>query len=361
MKEENGQVEPLKNYYIAYFDLLGYKNFFENNPEKVEDFLITIHMAIKNAKKYLQDMCSSFIIGEFAQVSIQVKIFSDNILLCLERSPNPIEYLRFLAFISTVADIQRNFILQYDLFLRGGITIGELSFNEDFIFGKGLIDAVALEEKAVYPRIIIGDPVSDYALQTHFIKKEDLSKACEIENRAHLGKHISDEELAFCNSIAPKATMESIYLQWRNHLIFRMDDGALVLNYLYYIDLNALIGQAAKEQISEFIKTFIPNDYQKLGSLSPNQKQRLEQHKRHIIPKINEFGKYDDLELSADDKAGIRESILKKYLWVLSFHNYICQVYNLPECMINYASTCDIRFMRMTVQIFENQTLENKF
>ena len=148
--------------------------------------------------------------------------------------------------------------------------------------------------------------------------------------------------------------MERIYLQWRNHLIFKMADGALVLNYLYYIDLNVLIGQAAKEQISEFIKIYIPNDYQKLGNLSPNQKQRLEQHKRHIVPKINEFGKYDDLKLSADDKASIRESILKKYLWVLSFHNYMCQVYNLPECMINYCSTCDIRFMRMTVQIFEN-------
>lgn len=357
--EKNKQVEPLKNYYIAYFDLLGYKNFFKSNPDKVEAFLITIYEAIKNAKTYIQDICSSFIVGEFGQVSIQAKVFSDNILLCLERGSHSIEYLRFLAFISVVADIQRNFILQYDLFLRGGITIGELSFNSDFIFGQGLIDAVALEESAVYPRIIIGETVSDYALQTHFIKQEDLERACEIENRAHRGEHISDEELAFYNASIPAAEMESIYLQWRNHLISRMADGALVLNYLYYIDLNALIGQTFKEQLFEFIKVSLPNDYQKLGNFSPNQKQRLEQHKSHVIPKINEFGKYDDLEISADKEAGIRESILKKYLWVLSFHNYICQIYHLPECMICSGSTCDIRFMRMTAEVFENQPSES--
>ena len=122
------------------------------------------------------------------------------------------EYPRFLTFITIVADIQRNFILQYDLFLRGGITIGTLSFNDDFIFGQGLIDAVALEEKAVYPRIIIGTAVMNYVLQTHFVKPEDLRRACEIENCAHAGEGVSDEELEFCNAILPAVNAEKFYL-----------------------------------------------------------------------------------------------------------------------------------------------------
>lgn len=40
MTQENKQVEPIKEYYIAYFDLLGYKKFFQSYPDKVEDFLL---------------------------------------------------------------------------------------------------------------------------------------------------------------------------------------------------------------------------------------------------------------------------------------------------------------------------------
>lgn len=354
MQKENRSVEPIKEYYIAYFDLLGYKYFFKTNPEKAGDFLNTINEAIQNTKAYIQSVNSSPLVGKFEQVSVQTKIFSDNILLCMETSSTPMEYLRFLTFIAIVADIQRNFILQYDLFLRGGITIGTLSFNNDFIFGQGLIDAVSLEESAKYPRIIIGKTVLDYVLQTHFVKSEDLKKACEIENRAHAGAHISDEELAFCNAIVPAVNMEKFYLQWRNHLIFKTADEAIVLNYLYCIGISTMIDQITKEQILEYVKTISPSDFQRLGDLSPDQKQWLEQHKAHIIQKIKEFGNYDGLEISAIQEADARESVLKKYLWVLSFHNYVCMVYHFPECMIKSGSTFDIRFMRMTAEIFED-------
>lgn len=354
MQKENKSVEPIKEYYIAYFDLLGYKNFFKTNPEKAGDFLNTINDAIQNTIDYIQEVNSSFIVGEIEKVSIQTKIFSDNILLCLERSSDSMEYLRFLTFITIVADIQRNFILQYDLSLRGGITIGMLSFNNDFIFGKGLIEAVALEETAKYPRIIMSKTVLDYVLQTHFVKSEDLRKACEIENRAHAGEYISDEELAFCNAIVPDVNKEKFYLQWRDQLILKTADEAVVLNYLYYIDINTMIDQITKEQILEFVKTISPSDYRRLGDYNPDQKQWLEQHKAHIIQKIKEFGKYDDLEISAINEADVREHILKKYLWVLSFHNYVCMVYHVPECMIESGIACDIRFMRITAEIFED-------
>ena len=170
---------------------------------------------------------------------IRTKVFSDNILLCLETDTSPIEYPRFLAFLTIVADIQRNYILQHGLFLRGGITIGKLSFNDDYIFGQGIIDAVELEETAKYPRIIIGQTVIDFVLQTHFVKQDDLQKACDIESRAHSGQHISDEELSFCNSIMPDVAKENFFLQLRNHLIFHMTDGTYILNYLYLPNINS--------------------------------------------------------------------------------------------------------------------------
>ena len=361
MPQENKQVEPIKEYYIAYFDLLGYKKFFQSYPDKVENFLQIIHEAISNTKNYIQEVSTSPIGGELGKLFIQTKVFSDNILLCLEIGTTPMEYPRFLAFLTIVADIQRNFILQYGLFLRGGVTIGNLSFNDDFIFGQGLIDAVALEEAAIYPRIIMGQAVLDYVQQLHFVQQDDLKRACDIENRVHSGEYISDEESAFYNSTLSAINIEKLYLQLRNNLLFPITDGAVSLNYMYLPNINNMLDQSAMEQVLNFIKIYSPNDYQRLSNLNPNQKQRLEQHRFHIIQKIKEFGQYDDLDVSSNDgikEASLREHILKKYLWALMFHNYICTIYHLPEFMIKSGSTCDIRFMRMTAEIFEDSPLE---
>lgn len=351
--------EPIKKYYIAYFDLLGYKDFFTNNPDKVELFLESIYDAVRDTQSYMQEVSSSPIAGGLGQLSIRVKIFSDNILLCLEVGTSTLESVRFLTYMAIIADIQRRFVLQYGLFLRGGMTIGALSFNEDFIFGQGLIDVVALEELAKYPRIIIGQTILDYMLQPHFIKHEDLERACEIERCAHAGVKISAEDIVFCNSIRPTAEMEAFYIKWRDHLMLKAPDGVVVLNYLYYFDVNTAIDKTTMTQLLDLVRTVSPSDYQKLVNLTPGQQQRLERHRDQTIQKIREFGQYADLDITAIEEAKMREHILKKYLWVLSFHNCVCNMYHFPECMIRSGSTCDIRFMRMTTEIFEdNPTVE---
>lgn len=354
MPQEDKQAEPIKEYFIAYFDLLGYKEFFQNYPDKVKNFLQIIHEAISNTKKYIQTVNSSPVGADLGKLFIRTKVFSDNVLLCLERFTMGIDYPRFLAFLAIIADIQRNFVLRYGLFLRGGITIGELSFNEDFVFGQGLIDAVALEEKAIYPRIIMDESVLKYVFQPHFVKEDDLEKACKVENRAHSGEYISDEELAFYNDMIPAVNMEKIYLQWRNHLLFLVADEEVVLNYLYCLNINSIFDQATIEQMLDFLKTFSPNDYQRLSILNSDQRQRLEQHKARIAQKINEFGKYDDLGISETKRADTREHILKKYLWTLLFHNHVCIAYGILDCRIKSGSTCDTRFLKMTVEIYED-------
>lgn len=353
MLKENLGVEPIKEYYIAYFDLLGYKQFFKDHSDKVESFLNDIYKAICHVKDYIEIITSSSLVSKLGLKSIQTKIFSDNFLLCMETGTTSSEYTRFMMFILIVADIQRNFILRYGLFLRGGITIGTLSFNNGFVFGQGLIDVIALEEKAVYPRIIIGKTVLDYDLQTHFVKIEDLRRAFEIENRVHAGKEISDEEKKFYKAITPDIRLESFCLEWSKHLILKTLDGASVLNYLYCIDLNNMVDQRTIEQAYEYAKTIFPNDCQKIDQRSFNQNQLLEQHREHIAQKINKFGRYDNLDVFERERAALQEHILKKYLWVLSFHNYVCEIYNVPEYRIKSGCTCDIRFMRLTAEIIE--------
>lgn len=353
MLKENLEVEPIKEYYIAYFDLLGYKQFVKDHSDKVESFLNDIYKAICYVKGYLQIITSSPLTSGLGHISIQTKIFSDNILLCLETGTTASEYPRFLAFMLIVADIQRNFILRYGLFLRGGITIGTLSFNDDFVFGQGLIDVVALEEKAVYPRIIIGESVVDYCAQSHFIKKAELEKAKVIGERAIAGEEITDKELKFYSSTIPNTKLEFFCLEWNEHLILKMLDGVFVLNYLYCVDLSNMVDQRTIEQAYEYAKTIFPSECQKIDQRSFNQNQLLAQHREHITQKINEFGRYDNLDATFVEKAALQEHILKKYLWVLSFHNYVCEIYNLPEYRIRASSTCDIRFMLLTAEVIE--------
>ena len=119
--------------------------------------------------------------------------------------------------------------------------------------------------------------------------------------------------------------------------------------------MDKVVDRITMGQVLEFVKTFFPDDYQRLGQGSINQKQLLEQHKTHIIQKINEFGTYADLDVSEIKEARQREHILKKYMWVVFFHNHVCMKNNLPECIIKSCIACDTRFMRVTLEIIEDK------
>ena len=74
-----GDAREIEEYYIAYVDLLGYKNFFEKHADQVSDFLRTIQFAIEKAKGYVVKANLSSIMNTYADMDIKVKIFSDNI------------------------------------------------------------------------------------------------------------------------------------------------------------------------------------------------------------------------------------------------------------------------------------------
>lgn len=353
MTKINGQAAPIKEYYIAYFDLLGYKDFFKTKPDQVEEFLEYMYLAIHNMGIYKQEISSSFIAGEIAQIQIKSKVFSDNILLCLEVGETSNECVRLLAFMATVADIQLNFILQYGLFLRGGITKGTLSFNEEFVFGQGLIDVVEMEERAKYPRITLSQNIIDYLTKPHFVKQDDLNKACEIEKRAHFGEKITDEEVIFCNSIWSLCQQDYFAAMFRDTLIYPVADGFNILNYLYYFDARKFLDKQKRDDIMRYIKENSPADYDRLQAPAMELQEKLERHKKCVTEKLKEYGNYDDLDITDLKSIKEREKILKKYLWVTYFHNLICEKNNLPDCKIYSSSNCDARFMALTVRVQE--------
>jgi hypothetical protein len=56
-----------------------------------------------------------------------------------------------------IARLQTSFI-PLNIFIRGSLSYGRIVFDNNFLYGKGLIDAYKIEsEIAIYPRIIIDD------------------------------------------------------------------------------------------------------------------------------------------------------------------------------------------------------------
>ena len=70
---ENNTANPIKEYYIAYFDILGYKAFFEGTPEKAPEFLNIVNSAISNTLATINSANDSQLASQFANMHIQSK------------------------------------------------------------------------------------------------------------------------------------------------------------------------------------------------------------------------------------------------------------------------------------------------
>lgn len=143
----NFDQDKLEDYYLAYFDILGYKSYFENENDPYE-FLTVIQSAIEDMKKGVN------ITYSLNNVDIGFRAYSDNFLFYIKHQNNELEAIAALSYLISL--IQRRLLEKYSLLIRGGITRGNFYVESDFIFGKGLIDVYNLENhSAKYPRVIL--------------------------------------------------------------------------------------------------------------------------------------------------------------------------------------------------------------
>ena len=148
------------DYYVAYFDVLGYKENFNKSREVVQKFIDDLCSAIDDSIAVVNNMQSSKIL-KLAQIDLQQRIFSDNVLVCLKKGNTTLEPIRILSFLQTIIDIQRKFVLEHGILLRGGISVGPLYIDESHLVGEVLIKVVSMEHSVKYPFIAIDDAVMD--------------------------------------------------------------------------------------------------------------------------------------------------------------------------------------------------------
>lgn len=136
--------EVLEDHYIAYIDILGYEKQLQSADNQYS-FYKQIERAFKDAMKIAGQ-------HEFSGIrEVNYRIFSDNIVLSI-----PIAKQNSFAAICQFSwAIQCSFIMNGFL-VRGGISSGLFLQNNEFVFGKGLINAYKLEsQNSIYPRIVI--------------------------------------------------------------------------------------------------------------------------------------------------------------------------------------------------------------
>jgi hypothetical protein len=261
----NTELKQIKEYYIAYFDILGYSAIFEETPEKEFEFLNVIHTIFTKTEEFLETINQSPIVSTIGELQIQFRVFSDNIILCIEAGDDGSkEKARIITFMGIVSSLQRSIITECGMTIRGGLTKGRMSINEAYVFGKGLIEVVDMEKRALYPRIVVSSEIVSYLAGIHLFSQEDLEKAISIENRAKNLEEISAEDRSFYDKLLRMSNMELLELNLSRNLLYQHDDGVWSLSYLYCFNINSLIPKQTLTQAMEIIKQISPGDYERI-------------------------------------------------------------------------------------------------
>lgn len=353
---ECSKPDSIKEYYIAYFDLLGYRHFFQEQPEQAESLLNEIHVAIETVKNNLAAMGKVDFLKDHLNVDWKIKIFSDNILICLECGENKqIEKSRALFFLLNISEIQRYFIICHNLFLRGGVTKGKLSYNDDYVFGEGLIEVVDIEEKTVYPRITLSDSLFEFCSSITLYNSEEREKAFSIESRIQNKEEITSGDKEFYSNMLYLANSEYFLIKAFYNATVKWYDDVKCISYLYkfnpldYMPLETLSNVLS--QLGQIMPDVVGTLNLTLANVGNDIENMLSKHKQCVEGQIKKYGNYDDIDVASLQKALQRERILKKYIWAMKCHNDMCFRYGKMEYFINSRANCDAKFMLLKVDI----------
>lgn len=352
----------IREYYIAYVDILGYKEFFKSHKDDIPNLLERVNKAIADTKDGIETFNSLVPSGITMETMILSKMFSDNILLCIEASGFPLEQARILLLLQTVANIQRDFVNRYGLFLRGGVTKGELSFNDDYVFGQGLITAVGLEEKvSIYPRIVIDDSIMRAFDMEALFPVKDLERANDIERRVQAGESISDDDMSFYSDSSSRIALAKYMGYAIKNLAQRWDDGHIFVNYLKIINAREMYGNQLFDQFYSMLYPGRSLDDGFYYQSDIEQESILSLHKRQVEKQLRLYGHNNDIDSSsknAESEAAVREHVLKKYIWLMAYHNRVCVFTANTSHFINTECNCDSRYLRMVVNVIDTPTDE---
>lgn len=307
--------ELYKEHYIIYFDILGYKAFFEkcDSIKKLEDYHEKITQGIEIIINDIQEQNRYF--GPSPD-RFAYRIFSDNICIFIESRNDKYDLLKFMQIINLSSRIQRFFLFSLGLLIRGCITKGKIIDDDKCIFGDGLIDAVTLESQAIYPRIYIPN-----AKVIGPLLNISLSVACNCRNAVDIITY-------------------KLFLEIYNCLI-EENEQFFYLDYLRDFDIKQFLTDDIKNKMIEFSKE-TNSEMAKILEKTKNQKVILYPTKSvilHFRSIMNILLEYSNYHYDGNDNN--TRKIVEKIVWVLKYHNKVCDRAKLRKFHIKYHVTKD--------------------
>lgn len=158
-----GENKKLKEEFCVFFDVLGTKNKFLTSNFEEEKL-------VKDYENFIRDIKEILMNNGFKENKI--KLFSDNIFI---NFPNTTLKEMYKVF-SCLAYIQIKAIEKYNFLLRGGVEYSTIYNEKDIVIGKGLVEAVKLEEEANYPIIILGERAKEEHLKKIYEESKKYMK-----------------------------------------------------------------------------------------------------------------------------------------------------------------------------------------
>jgi len=161
---------------VAYLDILGWSEACKVETDRVATAAKAIHDAANDYSTETKDRIvrlSDEIKGETnpMYMAVQAGAFSDNYVLSM-----PVGFGFRILQSAAALSIK---LLQLGFLTRGGVTIGEIYHRDNVVFGPALIEAVALEKEAHYPRLLcsdnllsqLGTKTADYVVEDQLGRK----------------------------------------------------------------------------------------------------------------------------------------------------------------------------------------------
>jgi len=310
-------------YYVAYFDVLGYKEAFKKSEDVSANLVKSIESSILLMRAILSIVNTPPDEPIDKNPEIEYKIFSDNILICYKATADSLSAIPLVYFLRLVASIQRVFFEGFHLIVRGGITKGFLYLTKDLVGGKALIDAVEFENTAVYPRIVVDDCILN-ELNTFKMQNGLFESFIEASCLDLLVKDVDDK--TFLNYIMS-------YDAW----IPFPKNGSQIESVGSFEELERNVREGRQRK-----------PIYKLECLRTVY-AILKKHKDFVEEMVLEFSQSSNDET----EEAKRLKILKKYLWLVSFHNKICDhvLYKVPQLKINLKSEFNEQTLAFDVSV----------
>ena len=202
------------------------------------------------------------------------------------------EYFEYTAFlfhlmINRINTLMVNLLDKHKILIRGGISQQFSHIDNEFIVGKGIVEAYKLEsEKAIYPRIILSKEISGNSRFMDAMKK--------ISNKMYNGKR----------------------------LLKRDTDRYFYIDYLGYIFLTNEVIKNHKEipeQLYEEYREVINGQGKYIDSFCQLHKEAIEDIYLFLQSK-KESNSYANIE--------------KKYKWIKNYHNSLMKINSKKEFLL---------------------------